>query len=219
MNKKMLVLLAPEGVTPATTTQPAETPPAPATTLGADPQTTEPQKTEPQKTEQPPAAQTTTPPTPAEIEIKLPEGVTLDPATLDKFKPLAKEFGLDSAKAQKLVDLQVEALNAQRQQADAAWGEQRTQWVETAKKDAEFGGAKFAENVKVAQAAIEKFGGPALKKALNDYGLGDHPELIRFAYRVGKAISEDSIRGATAAPAAGNDQDAKLREAFPSMFK
>lgn len=155
----------------------------------------------------------------SEIEIKVPEGVELDSAMLDKFKPLAKEYGLDSAKAQKLVDLYVDGMNAIMEKADAAWGETRKGWLDAVKKDGEIGGAKLAENVAVARKAIEKFGSPELKKVLNDTGLGSHPEVVRVFFRIGKAISEDSIAGSTGGPPAVKDPEAKLREAYPSMYQ
>ncbi|MEC7472463.1 MAG: hypothetical protein VX946_03765 [Pseudomonadota bacterium] len=41
--------------------------------------------------------------------------------------------------------------------------------------------------------AIEKFGSPELRQVLNDSGLGNHPELVKFCHRIGKAISDDSL--------------------------
>lgn len=162
-----------------------------------------------------------TPPTqqPVEIEIKVPDGVQVDEAVLGKFKPLAQEIGLDSAKAQKVVDLYIEAQNGFASKAEAAWNETKEKWREAVKQDPEIGGAKFNETVAMARRAIDKFGGPALKQVLNDLGIGNHPEVVRFAYRIGKAISEDSVAGAAGSAPALSDEEAMLRKAFPSMYK
>lgn len=166
------------------------------------------------------AQQGTTPDTQAaDIEIKVPDGVQVDEDLMGKFKPLAKEIGLDSAKAQKMLDLYIEAQNGYSSKIDAAWNETKEGWRETVKKDPEIGGAKFNETVGIARKAIEKFGGPGLKQALNDLGIGNHPEIVRFAYKVGKMISEDSVAGITGSPPKANDEEAKLRAAFPSMYK
>jgi hypothetical protein len=155
----------------------------------------------------------------AEIEIKVPEGVEIDQGLLDAFKPMAKELGLDSAKAQKIVDLHTNAVKAQNERAEAAWNEQKQAWRNAASSDKEIGGEKFTENVKLARTAIDKFGGPGLKQALNDLGIGNHPEIIRFAMRIGKAISEDSVTLAGTRPSTATDAEAKLRAAYPSMHQ
>ncbi len=153
-----------------------------------------------------------------EIDIKVPEGVEVNQGLLDKFKPLAKDMKLDSAGAQKIVDLYVEALGENSKQVDAAWTDQKKAWYDTAAKDPEIGGKNFKENVQVARTAIQKFGGPELVAALDELGIGNHPALVRFAYRVGKAISEDSISGAGAGAPTMSDEEAALRAHYPSMF-
>lgn len=136
-------------------------------------------------------------------DFAMPEGVEVDAATLDAFKPLAKEFGLSQEQAQKLVDLyagkQAAAAEAQAQ----AWREAQEQWVEQAKADKEIGGAKFEQNVATAKKALDKFGTPELFEALSLTGAGNHPEFVRFCARVGKAISEDTLvspQSATGSP-------------------
>lgn len=153
----------------------------------------------------------------ADIDVKLPEGVAPDTALIDEFKPLAKEMGLDSPKAQKLVDLFVKAQGAQAEKMQAAVTQQQEQWVTAVKADKEFGGPALDANVKVAMRAIDKFGSPELKSLLNQSGLGNHPELVRFAYRIGKAFAEDSVAGSSSAPTQRNDE-AQLRALYPSMF-
>lgn len=122
----------------------------------------------------------------------LPEGVTLDAGRNTEFATLAKELNLSQAGAQKLVDLAMKHSSADaKAQADAV-AASRAGWIETAKADKEYGGAEFDKNGAVAVSAIQRFGTPALKALLDESGLGDHPEMIRFAWRVGRAIAEDS---------------------------
>jgi hypothetical protein len=45
----------------------------------------------------------------------------------------------------------------------------------------------------VAKKALDAFGTTELRSLLNESGLGNHPEVIRFMFRAGKAISEDSM--------------------------
>ena len=66
-------------------------------------------------------------------------------------------------------------------------------WEAEAKKDAEIGGAAFDATVQSALAGLRAFGSPGLTKALNDSGLGSHPEVIRAFAKVGKLAQESPI--------------------------
>jgi hypothetical protein len=159
--------------------------------------------------------------TSAEIELKLPEGIKVDDTLFSEFKTVAKELGLDSAKAQRLLDLQVRTAQDFDKKVDAAWEQTRTEWVEKAKSDKEFGGANYDASIKSARLAVNKFGGAEFKKFLNDFGIGDHPELIRFMAHVGKAFGEDRTAGTTAAGTSAPQnptQEDILRARYPSMF-
>ena len=125
----------------------------------------------------------------ADFDMK--EGLELDTDALDLAKPLFKELGLDQAQAQKLVDLQSDLIQAGAKQQVEAFSEQVAKWREESKNDSEFGGDNFDENVKIAQSAVNNFGTPELKQLLEDYGIGNHPEIIRFMVKVGKLTAED----------------------------
>jgi hypothetical protein len=155
-------------------------------------------------------AKPTEPVVPETYDLKMPEGVELDQAATTEFTAIAKELKLDQAAAQKLAD--IGAKMAQRQ-ADAHAQLVET-WTEQVKTDKEIGGDKLAENLGVARKAIDTFGSPELKALLNSTGLGNHPEVVKLAFKVGKAISED--RFVTGAPKsnASNDPAKKL---FPNM--
>lgn len=123
---------------------------------------------------------------PIVYDFKAPEGMELAPADLEAFTSIAQELKLPPEQAQKVVDLAVKREQARiTEHADQvkAWGAQ----VST---DKELG---KAENLAAARTAINQFGSPELKALLNTSGLGNHPELVRFALRVGRAISEDGI--------------------------
>lgn len=138
-------------------------------------------------------AETSTPDTtqtaaPAEVEYKFdaPEGVELNQEDLAKFTSIAKELKLPADAAKKFVDLA-----AQREIARAeAFAKQVEAWGEQVKADKELG---TPENLATAKKAIDKFGTPELRDLLNTTGMGNHPEVIRLALAVGRAISEDKI--------------------------
>lgn len=166
-----------------------------------------------------PASQPGAPPVPtpepaAYTDFTFPEGVEKDEALLNAFTPVAKELGLKQEQAQKLVTLQAAHAKAHADAQAKAWETTMTEWQTTARQDQEYGGVKFDENLKVASDAVKKYGSPELTKALEQTGLGNHPEMVRFAYRVGKAMREGSVvPGAT--PPAGDVDPAKVM--FPNM--
>lgn len=190
--------------TPATTTpsndsgEPTTTETNPVTTPSTDAtntQTTETKATEPQ--------------VPESYEFAMPEGVQLDKTAADEFTAIAKELKLDQATAQKVAD--VGAKMAQRQ-AEAHVKLVET-WTEAVKSDKEIGGDKLAENLSVARKALEAFGTPELKDVLNMTGFGNHPEVVKAFYKIGKAISEDRF---VTGGAKGAETDIAKRM-FPSM--
>jgi hypothetical protein len=146
---------------------------------------------------------------PESYDLKMPEGIELDKTAADEFGAIAKELKLDQASAQKFAD--VGAKMAQRQVEKHA--ELVQSWVEQVKTDKEFGGDKLQENLGVARKALETFGTPELRDVLNATGFGNHPEVIRAFYKMGKAVSEDRfVKGSPA----GSETDIAKRM-FPSM--
>ena len=126
-------------------------------------------------------------------DFKVPEGAKIDAEVLTKFHTLAKKFNLPQEGAQELIDLQAEFLADQNTQNVATWAKMRADWLEESKADKEIGGQQFDEKVEFSKRALRKFGTPKLVELLETYGLGNHPEIIRFNSRIGKDIGEDDI--------------------------
>ena len=116
----------------------------------------------------------------------------LDPEVLTAFGDVAKELNLSQEAAQKVLDKVAPVVQAKQAKAleDAKNG-----WVNDSQSDEEFGGENFDANLKTAKSALDTFGNDALKSLLVETGFGNHPEIIRFMYRAGKALSEDSYIG------------------------
>lgn len=131
---------------------------------------------------------------PEKYEFKLPDGLQVDAKLNDAFSKAAKDAGLTQAQAQAVMDVYTKDLMPRiaemNNEAITAIGKE---WETASRTDKEFGGAKFDENIKLAHAAMNRFGTPALIKALNETRLGNHPEVIRMLWRIGQAVSEDSI--------------------------
>lgn len=126
-------------------------------------------------------------------DFKLPEGAKVDEAVMGEFATVAKELGLSQEQAQKLVDINARAQQVNFDRLQSAVDAQAEKWGVDSKADKEFGGDKFDENLAVAKRALEQFGTPELKSLLEQSKLGNHPEVLRFFFRAGKAISEDGF--------------------------
>lgn len=135
-------------------------------------------------------------------DFSMPEGVSLDEELLGNATPLFQEAGLSQEMAQKFVDFYSGIRAGETQAQESAIADQISSWGEQAKADTEFGGEKFDENIAQALRALDKFGTPELRKVLDETGLGNHPEVIRLAFRVGATVTEDRPEGDSAASAA-----------------
>lgn len=132
---------------------------------------------------------------PEKYEFAAPEGQAFDAQVIAKFSETAKELNLTQEAAQKMLDSMGSVVrDRQMEQVEAI----RNEWTESSKSDKEFGGEKLNENLAVAKKALDSFGTPELRTLLNESGLGNNPEVIRFMFRAGKAISEDKYVGGSA---------------------
>ena len=130
---------------------------------------------------------------PEAYEFSIPEGLELNQEILDKITPVFKDAGLTQAKANTLIDVYTkEVLPAFVKQQTEAWTAEVASWAEATKKDPEIGGSKFDATVEKAARALNTIN-PALKEALDKYGFGNHPEMIRAFSKVADMMSEDSI--------------------------
>lgn len=155
---------------------------------------------------------------PEYADFKMPDGFEADAERLAEFKTLAAELGLDQAGAQKAVDLYVKAQQEAGERIAQAQAEQFAEtlkgWEADSRKDKEFGGDKLAENLGIAKAALEKFGGKGLTELLDKTGLGSHPEVIRFAFKVGKATADDTVIN----PGSGGGAPKTIEDVAAALF-
>lgn len=142
----------------------------------------------------------------------LPEGTTIDKATLDAITPLARELNLSNQGMSKLAGLYAEkvlpgvakqvidGVNADVAATQKAWVAEATALVSGATledgtkvaADAAFAGKSMREVQQVAAKAIDRFGGTAFREFCEQTGMGNHPAMLKFAFLAGSAISEDT---------------------------
>lgn len=147
------------------------------------------------------------------LELKLPDGWDAKSPVVEKLRALATEKKLDAPTTQALLDLHA----AEAQAREASLVQTFNGWNEALKTDKEFGGQAFEANAQIARKSMVKFATPELQQLLEETGFGSHPELVRFAYRVGKALGEDSMAGTGGGirPTPKTENDL-LRERYPN---
>ena len=130
------------------------------------------------------------PAAPIDYTFTTPEGAApLDPKRVEAFTALAKELKLPADTAQKVVDLAAQEAKASAEAHTALV----QSWADEVKADKALGGDNLSASALVARKAID-LGPPELKELLNSTGLGNHPAVFKWAYAVGKALSEDTFR-------------------------
>jgi hypothetical protein len=127
----------------------------------------------------------------------VPEGMELDQDLMNEVVPLFNEAGLNKEQSQKFIDTYASKIQAAEQARLDTFNQLKKEWVDQSKSDKEFGGDGFDENIAAAKNALDKFGTPELTKLMDDFGVGNHPEMIRFMVRVGRQTMEDVPGGGT----------------------
>lgn len=123
----------------------------------------------------------------------MPEGMEADTALIEGISPVLKKLGLSQEGAQELIDAYNTKIQADIVADQTASSDMITGWKNELMNDAEFGGTKFQENAAIANKAIKEFGTPALLEMLQATGISNHPEMVKFAHKIGSLISEDGF--------------------------
>lgn len=127
---------------------------------------------------------------PEKYEIKAPEGMTLDEATLEKFTPIAKELGLSNDQVQKLANFQAEQVKGAQEAQKAAFNS----FVENAKREStEFFGAKLADELPFVAKGRDMFADSEVMDLLEATGLSNHKSFIKMFAKMGRTVSEQPL--------------------------
>lgn len=139
---------------------------------------------------------------PEKYEFKLPEGVTLDEASLALVTPEFKALGLDNTQAQKLVDLQLKLTKANEDAHVQAWD----QYVEGQKKESkEYFGTKLPEVMRNVARARDTFISKEMQEKLNVAGFSNDKHFLETLDKIGRVIGEGKfVSGKQSAPAKGD---------------
>jgi hypothetical protein len=154
-----------------------------------------------------------------------PEGVEMTDALkagIEGFHDTAKEMGLSQAQFQKLVEYDLSRATQMQEAAVEGWQQRVTEWVNTVQADKEIGGDNLVQTKQTIEAAVKQFGDADLRALLrspspenpNGMSIGNHPAVVRFLNRVGKAVSDPSLITGEAEPPMRRPEE----RLYPSMF-
>lgn len=139
----------------------------------------------------------------------------VDTALIDEFKRFAFEQKMSLENARLMAKFYEKHVLGQSKKQNQEQAELLQSMQKACEEDSEFGGMNFYDNMRYAKAAILRFDDGSLAKILNDTGFGSHPEVVRFMYRVGKALAEKDMPRAKESP-----EEKSVAELFyPSMVK
>lgn len=135
---------------------------------------------------------------PARYELAL-EGFTLDPALLESADPLLRQAGLSNEAANALLPVARTIMDRTQEtllrQIEDAAATQKKAWYDAFVTDPEIGGARRSESEHLAARALDALGyadGHPFRRALDDSGFGNHPDMIRAFRRLGEMLGEDA---------------------------
>lgn len=130
---------------------------------------------------------------PEKYELVLPKDSKLTAADVERISAEAKERGLSNEDAQALLERDSKTIGSYVESQTAKLIETSKQWKQDASVDPEIGGNDFGEKSEVAKRVVSRFATVGFKKALDESGFGNHPELIRIFYRIGKMMTDDQL--------------------------
>lgn len=130
---------------------------------------------------------------PDEYTFTHPEGQELKLELLNQFTDLARELGLSNEKAQSALDWYRDKVVSG---ISADLAAQRTAliegWTTTIKGDPELGGARLKATIETAKSFVKEYPRSAeFLQLMDETGLGNHPEMIRFLHHWGNGLKED----------------------------
>lgn len=150
---------------------------------------------------------------PEKYEFKIPEGMTLDQALVDKVTPVFKAKGFNQEQAQAVVDMYIETQNA----ATKVQEENYQKFLEDSKKETlQTLGAKYKEEIAYA-VKIRSLFSEETRELISAAGLGDNKCFLLDLIKIGKMFSEAKLIDGRSAAGAGEQSPGSV--IYPNQGK
>lgn len=132
----------------------------------------------------------------AYADFSLPEGFALDGDRKDAALSLFRDLGLSQAGGQRAIDHFIKLVGdddtVRAQAFEAGVAQQRDTWGQQLKADL---GNQYDETLAYAKTAVQALQNPKLIQALDESGMGNHPELVKAFAAWGRQMQESPIEG------------------------
>lgn len=120
---------------------------------------------------------------------------------LESFTGTCRELGLSKSQAEQVLAWQKDRLREAETETRRNTEMVMREWNTEIRNDSEFGGIRYTRTIADARAALTTFDPDgSLRQLLKDTYGEYHPDVIRFAARVGRAISEHKFVEGNAGP-------------------
>lgn len=122
---------------------------------------------------------------PEKYEFVDEQGQELPSEIYNDYSNLAREMGMSQDNAQRFYQTTQNFLQSRMLQNN-------NEWVKATRNDVELGGNNLAKTRENFKTALDRFATPEFKQFLQNAGIVNHPELIRFISRVGASMTSDN---------------------------
>lgn len=123
---------------------------------------------------------------------KLPEGVVKDDQMEKYFRKSMHEAGLTQKQADQLYNSQINYMGEHVTQGKTKQETTEKEWDKSLRQDF---GLAYTEQMEAAKQAVEQFGTDELRTYFDQSRLGNHPEMVKFAAKVGTMVMESGSMG------------------------
>lgn len=134
-------------------------------------------------------------------DLKLSEDSTLNEEVLEDVKTFARENNMSPEAAQSLVEWQENTLRNVVNNALEHEERKIEAWRQEVVNDPELGGDNLQQTSEYAKSVVKRFGNDDLIEMMDQTGIGNNKEVVRFLSEIGKAMANDQFEsGQTTGP-------------------
>jgi hypothetical protein len=137
---------------------------------------------------------------PEKYEFKIPEGMTLDQAFVDKVTPIFKKHNVTQAAAQEIADVYIADMKVKADAQAASFKQMLKDSYDETVKELSKDGKNYKEQLVYVAKVRDKLLSKETCELLDATGLSNEKSFILDLIAIGKLISEDKLPAGTSAP-------------------
>lgn len=147
-------------------------------------------------------------------EIKLTDGLAVDPALAGQLTEVINKFGIPRSAVAELLTLQEQSMKASSEAGSRLWSETQDTWRKEITADPVIGGDKWGKVSASIGQVLDKYGSPEVRAAFDLTGAGNNPHIARMMAKIAADLTEPGFVPAGQPAAQPQDAASKL---YPDM--